>query len=710
MYLIEYEEEKKMKKSKSIVWKLSALIISMFLILFLSYSLVTSTILYKQSIEDAEQATLQNAQLSAAQMSNRFEKPNSVLRTLKHTFEQLHASDELTIESTLSSIEANLLANPDLMGIGIVLEDFSREGQLETRANLIDDQNRLLPYLVKKGNSIIIEPIQGIDNKETANWFWVPKEQNRAMLTEPYAYTVDGNEVLMTTLAIPLNGEDGAFFGAIMLDLSVDFLTELVNEAKPENGYASIITNEGTLIVNSINEKLNGTNMQDAIDWAKVDSILDNGEPTGQYVDSRQLGESSYNAFAPMLLQGIDERWTVQLVLPKSKILATFSEVLTYTIIAGIIIVLLMGATTALFIFRQLRPLMVVQKSMETAANGDLTMAVDTKYVKNGEIGVVALAYNNMLAQTNDAISKVLQSSTRLSEASQQVTTTFDEIVASSHQVTVATNEIAQGASKQSEDTEDTNARVTDLSEQINSLGELAANMTELAKQTQETTTKGMQEVNILLTHNMETNEMNADVQKQIVSLASNIGNINQIIQSIQGITAQTNLLALNASIEAARAGEHGKGFAVVAEEVRNLAEQSKRETEVIQQTVEEILRDSERTVSVVQTNARLIQIQNKSVQSTEKAFAENHELSLAIAEAVQKLVTELENMMEYKNQALMSIQNISAISEQTAAAAEEVSASAADQQVELERVNDSINSMNEITNELQAIVSRFKI
>lgn len=66
---------------------------------------------------------------------------------------------------------------------------------------------------------------------------------------------------------------------------------------------------------------------------------------------------------------------------------------------------------------------------------------------------------------------------------------------------------------------------------------------------------------------------------------------VSGMASRIGKIATQTNLLAVNASIEAAKAGERGKGFAVVAQEVKALAREAARSTDVIDDTLDKLTR-----------------------------------------------------------------------------------------------------------------------
>lgn len=73
-----------------------------------------------------------------------------------------------------------------------------------------------------------------------------------------------------------------------------------------------------------------------------------------------------------------------------------------------------------------------------------------------------------------------------------------------------------------------------------------------------------------------DINNMVKNLNKQIISMETQLNEFSKSSSLIVGIADQTNLLSLNAAIESARAGEHGRGFSVVAQEVKLLAEQSK--------------------------------------------------------------------------------------------------------------------------------------
>ncbi|OGO80341.1 MAG: chemotaxis protein [Clostridiales bacterium GWC2_40_7] len=69
-------------------------------------------------------------------------------------------------------------------------------------------------------------------------------------------------------------------------------------------------------------------------------------------------------------------------------------------------------------------------------------------------------------------------------------------------------------------------------------------------------------------------------MSNQIEKLVEMASKVNVIVAGVNSIAEQTNLLALNATIEAARAGENGRGFAVVAQEIRKLADDTKKNLE----------------------------------------------------------------------------------------------------------------------------------
>ena len=246
-----------------------------------------------------------------------------------------------------------------------------------------------------------------------------------------------------------------------------------------------------------------------------------------------------------------------------------------------------------------------------------------------------------------------------------------------------------------------------------NSVTETAENVERLMQNADEMRSQN-EEVNeslqALLKINENTTSAMHNVQEQTNVTNEAALQIRTAIDIISDIAAQTNLLSLNASIEAARAGEHGKGFAVVAEEVRKLADQSQEAVEEIAKTIENLINNSNISVSVMNDVIRDMDSQNQKLGETKAVFSKLDDNINDVVGAVDMIRSETEAMNQAKDNVLSSLESLAAISEENAASTEETAATMGEVQQIILECNDSLSELYELAELLDENVRVFKL
>ena len=194
---------------------------------------------------------------------------------------------------------------------------------------------------------------------------------------------------------------------------------------------------------------------------------------------------------------------------------------------------------------------------------------------------------------------------------------------------------------------------------------------------------------------------------EQIDLLARSTRRITDFIAIISQIADQTNLLALNAAIEAARAGVEGRGFAVVAEEVRALAEESRRASD---EAGEILLRFEAQMRSVAQqmsSGQALVSDVEQLSESSRGALEQIVQSTAQSAQSAHRIaVTSSEQQTEF-TVLLDRVARVAEISGRNRIGAEDVTASAVDQAEALRGLEGAINGLREVVTSLNDLAHR---
>ncbi|UOE92512.1 methyl-accepting chemotaxis protein [Alkalihalobacillus sp. LMS39] len=385
------------------------------------------------------------------------------------------------------------------------------------------------------------------------------------------------------------------------------------------------------------------------------------------------------------------------------------TQVITTAVIFSV--VLLIGAIGVnLFLIRKMtKPLVTLANQAQALANGELSIRVQASKSKD-EVGVLTNAFKKMVENLQAIVHSVNDVSYRVSSTSNEIEKDNQYLEEVTKQVALSTDELANGSQSISNDLADAVGLIHDMNDTlIRSLQDshTSTSMTEEALTSIEHGKSNIETQEKLLAQNIEASEL---IKTSTQTFKQYFTEIEKMASFVADISEQTNLLSLNASIEAARAGEQGRGFAVVANEVRKLAEESNQATKQIFTMVSKLNEGmSDITSSIDQSNA-IVSSQRSAMDLTLSAFETIDEKVKAITNQVHEVALGLSHLQEKSQSVLANVESISAVTEQSAAGTEEISASSTDQLHSFEKISDKVVLLNQMTEELNQQLSKFKM
>ena len=629
----------------------------------------------------------------------------------------------ISTNSQVSLINDNLKYTTKELSIGLSqqIDGFISEhtSVLESMAPTTDlrlynaqDQKNLLKEINKNNSDfalIFVTDIKGqqvarsddknqFDDMSDRDYFKAASSQKKTVVSDVLISKTTGKPAIV--IAVPIFSDQGELQGILGATLDLASIEEMRGKITlGKTGYAFVTDSKGQILAHP--DKAMVEERTNVSDVPVVKKALEGGEGAETY---NYNGVETFGSYTEVPTTG----WAVTVRQTHedafSSILKTQIKMISISIcilVVSIIIGLILSKS-------MIKPLLILKEVAKQLAQGDLTY--DFKVNTGDEVGELADSFREMRESLKVLVQQISLASDNVATSSKDVLDSSKQAQFISSQIAEATSQLALGSDEQTRSVQNTLSSVNKIVESIEEIANNSNHSFESSAKAEELVKNGVEIVKTQDIKMEESNKAVGQVSEVIFKLNDKTIQIGQIIEVIEAIAEQTNLLALNAAIEAARAGEQGKGFAVVADEVKKLAEGSKKSIERIQTIIKDIRSTTNTAVDSVKNATDAIGKQNEAVQNTSKIFKNILGIVDIITNEIQEISHSTDSVKHAGETIQEDMERILAVSEETAASTEEVTASTEEQTAYSEDIVREVEKLNTLADELKTYTQKFRV
>jgi len=417
----------KLKIGSKLILSMTALIV----MLIVTISIFIGLRVQKMSEIDVQEIAKETAYHYAITIEAELEVALDEARALGSLLESIVNTEELTSSRReINSILKYFIEhNQQFLGayVGFEPNAFDNKDQNFINEPGHDNTGRFIPYWSRnKQGEGVLEPLFYYDQEGKGDYYQLTKKRKRETVLNPYFYPVQGKDILMASLVVPILSNQREFVGIAALDVDFKALQQKISQlqiSSYRNAFANFYASDGTVIAAKDSSFVGKHVSQTTDNQELIDYIMKN-EPFLLKRYSQTIGQTVFTYGAPIEIGYTGIRWMVTINIPDKELKAEAQK--TILLIATIGLVALFIGIFAVYLLakRISNPLNKLVNISKSIASGNL----DNDIVWRGqdEIGQLLQSFDQMQTQLRDRVleeKRVANEALRINQALHNVNT-----------------------------------------------------------------------------------------------------------------------------------------------------------------------------------------------------------------------------------------------------------------------------------------------